>query len=411
MSRHSPEGGLIIEWLAGRRRELRDLISNYVAIDTRSPNEHAAEPFLRNLMRSIGYELVSAGDWERARQHPDWSPHPAAQAENVAWVGRPRSEPDNARPAIVFNAHVDVVPASTDQAIATADDWVSGRGSCDTKANLVMVVEVLRCLQELGRRSRYCVRFHLPTYEEIGGNGTLALILADAQRSRPAGAICLEPTGLFAYTGHRGCLTYHLKIDGRSIHMGSEGAAGDPIRAAANIIVALGGLEAELNKEVCSQPGFGWTRRPLQVTVAQVSGGGWIGSSPESCLLVGNVGVAPGASFEAIEARLEQLGRRVVGDDLILRWSFSTGLRNHPYVSPNLGHLQELVDRSQSGGEHRIWSASCDARHYQRLLDVPAVIFGAGSLASAHTRDERISLLEVEKGAALLAEWLAERSI
>jgi acetylornithine deacetylase len=411
MSERCTNAKLIADWLAQQRRELRDLISSYVAIYTPSPNEYAAEHFLHSLMESIGYRLVPAGNWERARRHSDWSPHPEAQVDNAAWIGCPTSEPDVVRPEIVVNAHVDVVPAAADQAIAIDDDWVGGRGACDTKANLIMFVEALRCLQALGLQSRYCVRFHFPCYEEIGGNGTLALLLEDAPRSRLAGAICLEPTGLFAYTGHRGCLTYHLEIHGKSIHMGSSSTVSDPIHAAAKIILALRDFEAELNDEVCSEPGFAWTGRPLQVTVAKVSGGGWIGSSPERCLLVGNVGVAPGSSFEAIEARLEQLGRRVAGDDLALRWSFSTGLRNHPYLSRNLGHLQELVDRSQSEGEHRIWSASCDARHYQRIVNVPAVIFGAGALASAHTRDERVSLLEVETGAALVAEWLAERSV
>ena len=65
MSAHGSRDELIAEWLSGRRDELRDLIRSYVAIDTRSPNEHAAEPFLGSLMQSIGYELVPAGDWER----------------------------------------------------------------------------------------------------------------------------------------------------------------------------------------------------------------------------------------------------------------------------------------------------------------------------------------------------------
>ena len=244
----------------------------------------------------------------------------------------------------MVNAHVDVVPAAADQDTAIDNDWVSGRGSCDTKANLVMVVEALSCLQALGLRSRYCVRFHLPCYEEIGGNGTLALVLYDAARPRLAGVICLEPTGLFAYTGHRGCLTYRLEIDGQSVHMGSDGGVSDPIHAAANIILACRRFEAELNREVCAQPGFAWTGRPLQVTIAQVSGGGWIGSSPDHCLLVGNVGIAPCSSFEAIEARLEQLGRRAVGDDLALRWNFSTGLRNHPYLVRTSATCRNLLN-------------------------------------------------------------------
>lgn len=152
-------------WLAGRRREVRALIHSYVAIQTQSPHERAAGPFLHELMCSIGYELVPAGDWECARRHPDWSPHLAGQADNVTWIARTATEPDDTRPEIVVNAHVDVVPASGDQAIDVVEDWVGGRGACDTKANLIMVVEALRCLQALGRLPRYRVRFHLPCYE------------------------------------------------------------------------------------------------------------------------------------------------------------------------------------------------------------------------------------------------------
>jgi acetylornithine deacetylase len=401
------EAGELREWLISQRSRLRERIEAYVAIETRSPHERSAEPFLRGLMSSIGYELVAAGDWERARRHPDWSPHPAGQDPNACWIARSPADGDE-RPEVIVNAHVDVVPSAPNQAAVEDEDWIGGRGACDTKANLLLVVEALRYLATTGRRPRYRVRFHLPCYEEIGGNGTLALVLADEERPEPAGAICLEPTDLFAYVGHRGCLTYRLEIVGRTSHMGSESGWDDPIHGAARVTLALRELEAELNAEARSEPGFAWTQRPLQVTVAEVSGGGWIGSSPDRCRLAGNVGVPPGLPLEAIEERLLALGRRAVDDDLALHWGFSTGLRNQSYAAERLGRLQELVDRSRSGGERRIWSASCDARHYHRIWSVPTVVFGAGSLGDAHTPDERVSLAEVEAGIAMVANWLAE---
>ena len=192
--------------------------------------------------------------------------------------------------------------------------------------------------------------------------------------------------------------------------MGSDGAVSDPIHAAANIILACRRFEAELNSEVCSQPGFAWTGRPLQVTIAQVSGGGWIGSSPDHCLLVGNVGIAPGSSFEAIEARLVQLGRRAVGDDLALRWNFSTGLRNHPYLSPYLGHLQEFVEQSRSSGEHRILERKL------RRAALPAITRCASRsfrrrLAVERAHPGRTRLFAGSRKGSGIGGWVASRTV
>ncbi len=100
---------MIASWLTSRRSDIRSLIQEYVEIPTASPLEENAGPFLQTLMSSIGYELTRTGDWQAARNHPDWSPHPAGQVPNASWVASPAGSADD-RPEIFVNAHVDVVP-------------------------------------------------------------------------------------------------------------------------------------------------------------------------------------------------------------------------------------------------------------------------------------------------------------
>ncbi len=127
-----------------------------------------------------------------------------------------------------------------------------------------------------------------------------------------AGAICLEPTDFFAYVGHRGCLTYQIDLTGIPGHMGAGPVSLDPITAAAKVVLELREFEAELCREAGKHPGFAWTSRPFQVTVASIAGGGWIGSVADRCRVLGNVGLPPWIPIEAMEDRLVSLGRKVI---------------------------------------------------------------------------------------------------
>jgi acetylornithine deacetylase len=184
----------------------------------------------------------------------------------------------------------------------------------------------------------------------------------------------------------------------------------DPIRAAAAVISRLDQLEAQLIDEARQAPEFGWTDRPCQVTVGHISGGEWLGSTAQRCEMAGSVGTLPWQDLPAVEARLIQLTQSVEVPGMEFDWNFNSGLRNHAYVSTELGVLQGLADLSRNGRERRIWNVSCDARHYHRVLGIPTVIFGAGSLAHAHARDEGVSLQEVQAGVEMFVDWLGGAS-
>jgi acetylornithine deacetylase/succinyl-diaminopimelate desuccinylase-like protein len=47
-------------------------------------------------------------------------------------------------------------------------------------------------------------------------------------------------------------------------------------------------------------------------------------------------------------------------------------------------------------------NASCDSWRYTEGLGIPAVVFGAGSLRTAHGKEERVAVADLRQAAAAL---------
>jgi len=116
------------------------------------------------------------------------------------------------QPPVVLNAHVDVVPPW--YASRREGDRIFGRGACDNKAQVAILLAQVRLLRELqaklGRTARRPRVYQFVIDEETGGNGSLAL----ASDPRWAGASVLvhEVTGLRPYCAHRGCVYYRCRL-------------------------------------------------------------------------------------------------------------------------------------------------------------------------------------------------------
>jgi len=85
-------------------------------------------------------------------------------------------------PSLLFNTHLDVVPASEGQANAFVPrveaQRVYGRGACDAKGQVATIYTALAAARRLGMKLRGDVLAHLVVEEEVGGNGTLAMVRA-----------------------------------------------------------------------------------------------------------------------------------------------------------------------------------------------------------------------------------------
>jgi len=406
-------------WFDDREQAVTRSLVDYLAIPTVTPDEHLAHDFLREYLAEVGAEVTLlptspelAGHWSR-------SPHPSSRMDEP---GRAQvraqlvTAPGDAAATTLFNAHVDVVPPTPEIPWAftpkVEDGVVWGRGACDTKNNLVMLVEAVRYLREAGLTPTRSALLDVAIEEEIGGNGSLSSLL-----QLPAGVtdvVCLEPTSLRVFRGHRGCLSFSVVVAGRSVHMGSGEVGVDAIRGAIDVIAELRELERTMQAEAREHPAFAGWPSPLQLNVGVIRGGEWSGSIPERCTLWADLGFLPTTSMPDLEKRIEAAARQVapaaVAEDLVL--DFAAGLRNDAYLTPADAPIVGAVEAAAAAAGRRApgpveaWNVSCDARLYAQVAGLPTVVFGSGDLADAHSPHERVSLRQVREGACALATYL-----
>lgn len=401
----------IVERLPGFVGEIAEL----VAFDTTSPNEGRAVDWLRDYLTGLDAQV-----WLEPR-HPDLRAHPAAN--HNAHLHRSNDDrgtlvahwPGSADRHTLFSAHIDVVPAAPGFVRAfdphLVDGALVGRGTADTKGNIVMLAAAIRYLAEVGC-PRCTVTLDLVVEEEIGGNGALSSVLHGRDVSE---VVVLEPTGLEVFHGHRGCLEFTAHITGRASHMGGIGVSA--IFGALEFVTLLRELEGRLIDEAQLDPDFAHYDRPVQINVGTIRGGEWHGAIPEHCEVGGAFGFHPKYTVEDVRGLLEQLVQRLTDPWLREHVGLSyDGIHNGAYrgdpdsaVATRLCGAVKLAGRDVD--RRRAWCVSCDARLYHDLLAVPVVVFGAGQLESAHSSAERLELDEFTRGVWALAVFLSRSQV
>ena len=417
MSAAAPHAALapaFARWWRGRERDAAGRVAALVEVDTTTPHEGRLFPLVEEWLAAEGFSTRREPVHPDAPAHPAWTPHPASCAGPGRANLRAALDGPAGAPGVLFNCHADVVPPSTrhDRSFRpeVRDGAVYGRGSADTKGNLVMLLEALRFLRDEGSGPARPVWLDVVVEEEIGGNGTLSTVLHGVPAAE---VVVLEPTSLRVYRGHRGCVTFSVDVQGRPVHMGADQDGVSAIDAAVELLAELRAMEGEMLAEARADPDFSVWRRPLQVNVGRIGGGEWPGSVPARCTVEGNLGFLPGRT--AAEA-MRMLGRRL--DAFAGRWSAAghalrfPGLRTDGYLSdPGAPLVSSLLAAARAAGVRQErapgWLVSCDARLYARLLGLPTVVFGAGNLADAHGDDEHLPLAQLRDGALALALFLA----
>jgi acetylornithine deacetylase len=127
----------------------------------------------------------------------------------VSWLARRGS------PGVLFNVHLDTVPAgegwsSDPLRLVVGNGRATGLGACDIKG-------AAACLLTLAQQSDVDLGL-LFTSDEEGSDPCCVLRFVEAQRDVPALTVVAEPTGGRAVLGHRGYLSVHGTFQGCAGH-------------------------------------------------------------------------------------------------------------------------------------------------------------------------------------------------
>lgn len=302
------------------------------------------------------------------------------------------------KPAILFAPHLDTVSVAgmvVDPFGGEIENGrIYGRGASDTKGT---AAAMLWALHE--RRSRLggleaSVAFVGLMGEEAGQPGSQHF--ARHHGGEFSFAVVGEPTSLETVHAHKGCLWHRLSTTGRACHGSTPERGENAIRKLLPILEPL--LEhleqsfASYSDEVLGRP---------TASLGLVSGGSSPNIVPDACEAFLDVRETPA---------LHQSG----GSARIIREFLATSGAAESVALETLGDSTPLLTDPGEDGVRRLLSLGsklatapwyCDAG---RLAEggIPSVACGPGSIAQAHTKDEFLSVADLEAGCEFYGRFL-----
>jgi len=400
--------------------------------DIRSALHSETEQFLCDLIRipslpgqeseAVEYaarRFAEVGEVERIplsnslRQDPDYSdPVPDLKYEGRFNLRvRVRGAGGSACRSLLFNTHLDVVPASQGQPRPfdpqVEAGLVRGRGACDAKGQAATLFTALLALKRLGVRLNGDVLVHLVVEEEVGGNGTLAMV----RRGEQADAcILMEPTDLRILSSVRGAVWFRVILTGKPGHSGRAGDTVSALKMAIRVIEILEQYQARLLAASRGIPLFDQFPNPMPITFGKLAAGDWPATAPARAVLEGVLGLLPNKTRYQV---MEEMRQAILeGGDEWLRDHFTLEFmyRHDAHVldpgHPLVTGLQACCREAGATGEVSAMTASCDSWFYNNQLRIPSVVFGPGSLRFAHSNEEQIHLDDIARAAAILARFI-----
>jgi acetylornithine deacetylase len=333
------------------------------------------------------------------------------------WVGAASEDQagDGSARSLIVNGHVDVVPPGDEASWAdppwsgaVKDGKLYGRGSCDMKAGLASAIFALEALRAIGYGPRGEVLVESVIGEETGGIGTLTTLV---KGYRADAAIIMEPTQLRPCPVQAGALTFRLRVPGRSVHACMRTVGVSAIETFCRILGTLDQLERDRQRSY-HNPLYEHSTLVAPISCGTIRGGDWHSTVPSEVIVEGRYGVLPGESVEA--------ARRVLADALREAAAKDSWMRDHP---PVLEWLEGQFESGQTDrqepivgtlvGSHRIVTGEeprlegvtygSDLRLFTNHANIPAVLYGPGNVANAHTVDEFVDLRDVVTSTKVLA--------
>ncbi len=331
---------------------------------------------------------------------------PGQEVERSHAVGVVGASAGEGSPALVLQAHLDVVPPGDPEnwlgsepfSAEIRDGSMYGRGACDMKAGAAANLSVLRTLQAAGVRLERPLAVHSVVGEEDGGLGAFATL---RRGHRGDAAVITEPTSAQIITATAGALTFRIEVSGRSAHgsMRLEGVSA--FEAFLPIHRALMQFEADRNR---GHDHVFTASIPYALSFGMIQAGEWSSNVPDRLVAEGRFGVQLDEDPRLARARFEDVVTEVAVKDPWLRenrpvvtWpggQFASGAidHDHPLIEETIAAVVAV------GGPRPPLVAGVygsDLRLYTGIGGIPTLHYGPGSISQAHSPLEHVPLDEL----------------
>ncbi|MGN0201933.1 MAG: M20/M25/M40 family metallo-hydrolase [Candidatus Cryptobacteroides sp.] len=294
---------------------------------------------------------------------------------NNLWV---ESAPEDGRPVILLNAHLDTVRPAAGYTrapfCATVEDGrLYGLGTNDDGGSIAALIQVFDLLRRKPQPCRLILS--VTSEEEVSGKGGMDLLLPEI--GRVDFGIIGEPTGMAMAVAEKGLMVLDCTAFGKSGHAARE----EGVNAIYEALESIDWFRNHVFERVNDFLG------PVKMSVTQIQAGTQHNVVPDRCSFV--VDVRPNGMYtnpellalikEAVPCEVRERSTRIgssslpAGHPAVLR-GLSLGLR--PFGSPTTSN--------------------------QALCSFPTMKIGPGDSSRSHSSDEYILLDEIAEGVRIL---------
>jgi len=264
------------------------------------------------------------------------------------------------------------------------DGKLWGRGATDTKGPMSAMLWALYELRDLIPKLSHEIWFTGLMGEEAGQEGARALM----KEERADFALIGEPTGREIVYTHKGAYWLKLRTNGRAVHASAPNLGDNAIYKMADAVRCIRD-EIAPRLALLSHPVLG----SPTISAGTIHGGTKTNIVPDFCEMEVDSRTIPGQDPEEISDMIRKASPGVE----ITIWQ-SSALNTDPSHP-----LIQLLVRNGSRLAGAPWF--CDAAVFAEA-GIPAVAAGPGYIAQAHTKDEWISISELESGVRFYRAFL-----
>ena len=303
--------------------------------------------------------------------------------------------------ALVLNGHLDTVGVagmSDPFSGSVRGGRLYGRGAADMKAGVAGILAAAARLASEEVPGELVVA--LTADEEHASLGMEALV---ASGLKADAAVVCEPTGLAVMPAHKGFLWIEAHVGGRAAHGSRPGLGIDAITRTGHLLVAFEAEGKRLARET-GHPLLG----PASLHAGTISGGSAPSVYPDGCHVVFERRTLPGETADQVMREAEEVlanaQRRCRDLDVRLEPGLFRAATGVPETTPLVEELVGACVRAGLPGTVAGMSAWVDAC-FLNETGIPAVCFGPGSIAQAHTADEWVDVSEIKACADILTDF------
>jgi len=311
-------------------------------------------------------------------------------------------------PALMFAGHLDTVGVEgmshSPYSGEIEGDRLYGRGSADMKAGIAaMCCAAFSASEHAGAGANRQIIIAAVADEEYESLGMSALLDSGVKADC---AILTEPTRLAICPAHRGFVWIEVEFTGRAAHGSRYDIGVDAIRHAGLLLAELDTLDATTLHDR-SHPLLG--RGSLHAST--IAGGSGMSTYPESCDLAIERRTLPGETPETALQEIRNALDVIRGEVREVSASVTlTAAQSPSDVGVGSAVVKGLASALRAEGlaaPVEGLSAWTDAALLNEA-GVPAVCFGPGDIALAHSAEEWVALDEIEKATNVLAAFATE---